>query len=633
LGMNRAITRRDFLGGVSMAIASSALPASARATSTRADTTGVYAPALTGLRGSHRGSFEVAHQMAFAKRVDWGTATEPDGLVYDLVVVGAGVSGLAAAFFYREQHKDARILLLDNHDDFGGHAKRNEFRIGDQTILGYGGSQSLESPSDYSSDAKGLLAALGVDIDRFYDYYDRDFYRDHELATGTYFDRPNYGTDKLVIGDFTTASQFLGFHDPKVPIEQMIGQMPISDEARRQFAALLKMNDDRIPDVSVFREPGFLAKISYLEFVRDHLGIRDAQVLGILQDVPSSYYGLGIDGVSAMNGLMMGMPGLGGTSMRWVGGLVKRLAIWSSEPYIFHFPDGNASIPRLLVRSLIPGVAPGSTMEDIVESGFDYAKLDEAGERVRLRLNSTVVRVTNEGAPARASSVSVRYVRDGRTYRVNSRNCVLACYNMVIPYLCPELPAEQSTALAQLVKTPLVYTNVLLRNWKPWKRLGLGYAHCPGSYHTSAMIDFPVSIGGYQFSRSPEEPVIAQLMRVPSAPGFSQRDQYRRGQAEILNTSYESIERDTRTQLLGMLGPGGFDPQRDIAAITVNRWPHGYAYEHNALFDRDHQEAEHPWVIGRQRFGRIAIANSDAGGRAYLDCAIDQARRAVNDLS
>jgi spermidine dehydrogenase len=147
------------------------------------------------------------------------------------------------------------------------------------------------------------------------------------------------------------------------------------------------------------------------------------------------------------------------------------------------------------------------------------------------------------------------------------------------------------------------------------------------------MIDFPVSIGGYQFSRSPEEPVIAQLMRVPSAPGFSQRDQYRRGQAEMLNTSYESIERDTRTQLLGMLGPGGFDPQRDIAAITVNRWPHGYAYEHNALFDRDHQEAEHPWVIGRQRFGRIAIANSDAGGRAYLDCAIDQARRAVNDLS
>jgi spermidine dehydrogenase len=203
---------------------------------------------------------------------------------------------------------------------------------------------------------------------------------------------------------------------------------------------------------------------------------------------------------------------------------------------------------------------------------------------------------------------------------------------MAIPYLCPELPPEQSAALARLVKTPLIYTNVLLRNWQPWKKLGLGYAYCPGSYHSTAMIDFPVSLGGYHFSRSPDAPVIAQLMRVPNAQGLPPRDQHRKGRAEMLQTSYESIERGTRSQLAGMLCAGGFDPERDIAAITVNRWPHGYAYEHNPLVDGDPDQDEHPWVAGRQRFGRIAIANSDAGGRAYLDCAIDQARRAVDEL-
>ncbi len=484
LGMDRAITRRDFLEGVSVAIASSALPGSAGATSARAATPSEatpYPPSRSGSRGSHPGSFEVAHQMAFDKRTDWGPATDPDGLVYDLIVVGAGVSGLSAAYFYREQYPKAKILLLDNHDDFGGHAKRNEFRIDDRTLLGHGGSQTLESPSDYSRDAKDLLTALGVDTDRFYDYYDREFYRNHWLGPGLFFDQASYGVDRLVPGELAPVSDFLRMPKPKGSIEEAIGQMPISDEARRQLGALMKMNEDHLPGVSMFGEPDLLWKISYLDFLRDHLGIRDPQVLGILHWMPD---GAGIDVVPAMYCIQMGMPGAGGTSMRWLAALAKRWALWSYEPYIHHFPDGNASIARLLVRSLIPDAASGSSMEDIVLARFDYAKLDpppdSADAFVRLRLNSTVVHVANEGAPQNAAGVSVTYLRAGRTFRARARGCVLACYNMAIPYLCPSLPARQSQALATLVKSPLVYTNVLLRNWKPWKKLALGYAHCPG---------------------------------------------------------------------------------------------------------------------------------------------------------
>jgi spermidine dehydrogenase len=326
------------------------------------------------------------------------------------------------------------------------------------------------------------------------------------------------------------------------------------------------------------------------------------------------------------------MPGSEATSMAWVSGIVRWFALKTLEPYIFHFPDGNASIARLLVRGLIPGAAPGETMEDIVTARFDYAALDTPGAQVRLRLNSTAVNVEHEGSVGSASQVAITYVRNGRTGQVRARHCVLACYNRVIPHLCPSLPAPQKQALTQLVKTPLVYTSVLLRNWRAWKKLGIGVVHCPGSYHAFAMLDFPVSLGDYRFSGGPDDPILVHMSRVPLRPGLPPAEQFKAGRMELLQTPFESMEREIRTHLGGMLGGGGFDPARDIAAITVNRWPHGYARDFNPLFDPPEWEENPPWVQGRKRFGRITIANSDAGGDAYLNVAIDQAHRAVQDL-
>jgi spermidine dehydrogenase len=305
------------------------------------------------------------------------------------------------------------------------------------------------------------------------------------------------------------------------------------------------------------------------------------------------------------------------------------------EPYINHFPDGNASVARLLIRDMIPGVAPGSTMEDVVTARFDYDRLDTPDSKVRMRLSSTVIRAENDGSPKTAKRVGVTYVRGGKAYRVSGRSCVLACYNMIIPWLCPELPEPQRKALSLGVKVPILYTNVLLRDWKAWKKLGLAAVSAPGSYHAISILDFPVSIGGYEFAQSPEDPIVVHMERFATKTdaGPTPAEQYRTGRLELLATPFDVMEREIRTQLAGTLSGGGFDPARDIAGITVNRWSHGYSYWPNPFTDPKYEDGQYPFEIGRKRFGRIAIANSDAAGRPIMDAAIDQAYRAIGELT
>ena len=302
------------------------------------------------------------------------------------------------------------------------------------------------------------------------------------------------------------------------------------------------------------------------------------------------------------------------------------------EPYIFHFPDGNASVARLLVRSLIPDAVPGSTMEDVVTTRANYATLDRPANPVRIRLNSTVVNVKHLGAKDASKEVEVSYMRGGKLNTAKGNYCVLACYNVMIPYICPELPDAQKESLSYLVKAPLVYTHVALRNWTAFADLGIHQIVAPGGYHTYTALDFPVSLGKYQFPSKPEEPAVLFMLRTPCKPGLPVRDQNRTGRTELLQTPYSKFERNIREQLARMLGGAGFDPARDIEGIIVNRWAHGYAFTPFGLDLPQWKTGQEPWVLGRKPFGRIAIANSDAGASAYTDVAIDQAFRAVKEI-
>ncbi len=640
LGMDRPISRRDFLNGVGAVAAGTLVPGCALTENVSAlesvggaiaapdaAAAGAYPPRLTGMRGSHEGSFEVAHALVRRGRSDWGPVREPDPELYDLVVVGGGISGLAAAHFYRKHKPDARILILDNHDDFGGHAKRNEFQLDGRTIIGYGGNQTLEEPGGYSEISKRLLREIGIDIPRLGAGYDQDFYRSNGLRGGIYFDRESYGVERVIPFELLDFSNYLPLAASTLSAQQAVAQMPLSESARRELLQALSIGENRIVDVPAERQAEYLYSISYLDFLARYMGITNPEIIALLQGMTTDQ-SVSFDVGSAMGAIgYVGLPGLKATAL---GSDVS-----FEEPYINHFPDGNASVARLLVRDLIPGVAPGSTMEDVVKARFDYARLDTPDSRVRMRLNSTAVRAEHDGSPKAAKRVGVTYVNGGQAYRVWGRSCVLACYNAMIPSLCPELPKPQREALALAIKVPMLYTNVLLRDWKAWKKLGLAAVAAPGSYHAISILDFPVSLGGYEFSHGPDEPIVVHMERFATKTdaGSTPSEQYRAGRRELMSTSFEAIEREIRSQLAGTLSGGGFDPSRDIAAITVNRWAHGYAYWPNPFTDPHYEDGQYPHEIGRQRFGRIAIANSDAAARAIIDAAIDQAHRAVGELT
>src|SRR5258705_117238 len=182
LGMGCPITRRDFLNGVAIGagglVASDPMFAALLSEETAPEKApGYYPPALTGMRGNHDGTFTYAHKLRDGKRWDATGGAAETGETYDLVVVGGGISGLAAAYFYRKSAgKNARILILDNHDDFGGHAKRNEFQAGGRMLLSYGGGQSIERPGSYSAGGEGVLGGLGIPTGRFYKKDDRKLY-------------------------------------------------------------------------------------------------------------------------------------------------------------------------------------------------------------------------------------------------------------------------------------------------------------------------------------------------------------------------------------------------------------------------------------------------------------------------
>jgi spermidine dehydrogenase len=638
LGMGRSIKRRDFLNGVAVGIGGalagewvSALDWTVLADPIfPQDKPGYNPSALTGMRGSTAGSFEAAHALRdgnFWK--DAGTPVDTKE-AYDLVVVGGGLSGLAAAYFYRKLNPLARILILDNHDDFGGHARRNEFRPGGRLLLANGGTWAIESPFPYSAVAHGLMTELGIDPAALAEKCAvKDAYKG--LKSAYFFDKETFGTDSLVVGGPGRRSR-----EGSEEWKNFLARCPLAPNVQRDIVRLEDPATDYLPGLSSEEKKVRLARMSYKDYLLKVVKV-DSGVIPFFQANTHGLFGVGIDAVPALDCWVLQFPGFQGLHLEPGPhprmGFTARGYATPKPDYEFHYPDGNASIARLLVRALLPEAMPGHTAEDIVTAQADYRKLDQQGSAVRIRLSSTAVSVRHIGELAAAKEVEVSYARGKKVYTVRGKGVVMACWNMVIPHLCPDLPARQKEALQYGVKVPLVYTTVAIKNWKAFQKLGVRTVSCPGMYHTNLSLDQAVNIGSYKASLSPEEPILVRMTRTPCLPGLPEREQHKAGQAELLATRFETFERKIRDQLQRILGSGGFDPARDIAAITVNRWPHGYTYEYNALYDPDWPAGEQPCEIARKPFGRITIANSDAAAAAYTDQAMDQAYRAVQELT
>jgi len=578
-----------------------------------------YPPTLTGMRGNHPGSFDAAHPLAWAD--DAPQSATNTGEEYDLIVVGGGLSGLAAALmFRRERGEDQRVLILDNHDDFGGHAKRNEFEVDGKLLMGVGGSVNLETPKKYSKTTKRLLSDIGVDFGKL-----RAAMGDDPLANfggkSGFFLKDGSGDGHMVVGEWMAA--YMG-HGDSAPL---IDQLPLPNEEKKRINKLISGDWDYLVGLSIGERMAYLTTTPYYQFLEEKVGLAP-ESLSLFDSLLRIFFGVGGDGVSVHEAMLTGAPGLG--SVGWPWAMAQSMFYDPDNPYeTLLFPDGNASLARLMVRKLIPDIAVGSSMDDIATAKFDYSRLDRDGSDVRIRLNSTAVR-----AKQKNDQVIVNYVKDGEPFSAKAKHCILACYNSLIPHLCPELPDAQKEGLKYGSKVPLVWANVVLRDRAPFEKAGAKLYQCPNHYFNVVTQSPSTKLSDYQAPDDLNDPMVVFMMGSPvpkKEPGQTARDQYRLARYALLETPFSTFEQEIRNQFIDMFGPHGFDADQDIEAITVNRWAHGYAYEYLELDDGPFKKGSYPYEIGRQQFGRISIANSDAAGKAYLDAAIDQAWRAVRE--
>jgi len=622
LGMHRDITRRDFIHDLSLASLGLSLPGLVRAGS--GPDAPYYPPTRTGLRGSHPGSFEVAHALAREHRV-FDRPRELDES-YDLVVVGGGLSGLSAAWFYRSLHgTDARILILDNHDDFGGHAKRNEFHQGGPMRLVWGGTVNMEY-TKYSAVAKGLLDQLGIDIPRLLEDFEFGWQNNSTgLQPATWFDQDTFGRDALVPG-------FVPRDLPPSDWVRYLDAFPLTESARAALRQFLLYPGDVLAGQSDEVKLAYLKRTGYREFLRKHFDLPD-EAFRVLSSAPMSFWGVPAENLSVAECLETGLPGAHVLGGAWQPG--EGPSAGPSPEAMF--PDGNASIARLLVLSLIPGAFPGMAPDSdpftIVTADLDYAQLDQPSSSVRLRLNATAVHAENT---ADGTGAAVRYVKDGEVMGVRGRHVVLACYNNMIPALCPQLPEQQKAALQQCIRRPLLVVNVELRNGLALQKSGVTGAYLPGRLCQNVNLVTGINVADYRPRWRPDDPCVVQFygaVGAPQAAGLNMTQRNQAGRALLLGMSFADHEREVRTVLAGIWGPSGLDAAEDVLAVMVNRWPHGYARDHLDLEDPAWNADPPPNVVGRRGFGRIAVANSDAGADAYTHAAIDEAWRAVHELT
>ena len=628
--MKQRITRRDFLNGAAATLATGAAlsprnllaldegPSGSMAGGRPSD---YYPPSLTGMRGSHKGSFEVAHALA------WGgqkpTEYTPLKEEYDLIIVGAGISGLTAAYLYqKEAGPEARILILENHDDFGGHAKRNEFESGGQMLLGVGGSLNLEQ-DEFSETVNSVMSDLGVDLEKLDAARDQDFVLAQPDSNYGYFlNAQQYGRNRIVTARWQNTWWAQDDYEENI---KKLGLPPLQ---QKRLSQLIGGEKDLLGDLSLLETKEYIETTSYEEFLTERAGL-DLATAGLFSPLNQLIWGLGLENISVSEALMGGSPGL--RSIGYTGQIANKIISSLASGYRSPlFADGNASIARLLVRKINPEVAPGNTMDDIMEARFDYSRLDQADSPVRIRLNSTVVNLTNVD-----DQVEVSYVEDGHAYMVRGKKCIFAGYNKMIPYLVSEVGDEQKESLNYGVKVPLVMANVLIRDIKPIRDQGVSGFLCPGSFYCAVAQAPPVSLGSYNGKPEDGEPGVLWMSHAPAPRNDGTqtgRDLLLLGRHRIYRTSFSEYESEIKSQLDTMFGNAGFKSERDIEAITVNRWPHGYAYEYMELYDPDWEEGQAPHEKGRKAIGNISIANSDAEANAYLHSAIDAAARAVKEV-
>ena len=613
LGMDRPISRRDFLQGMAAGLAVAAAPGCRSAASPAARPGPVSGarpprPASGRLAGQDDAAMELGHVLRGGADPD--PSADDTGEEVDLVVVGAGIAGLATAYLYdRERGGRARVLLLDVGGEPGGHARRNTFDLGGQTLVAHGGTYALEEVEEASAPAQALLGDVGVDLERLRGYRDERVYPGLGLSRAVFFDPRHYPGIQPTWVDC--------FYDTRY--EDFFARAPIPEPARRELVALYTSRRRYLPRGADLERA--LAGMSWERFIREVMGLGD-EAVRFADLYAADLVGLGCDAVTALKGFWYGPGffGMGGTGFRERDGIIQYAYDAS-----FRYPDGNHTVARHFLKKLVPDAIAGEdSMEGVFNGRFHTERLDRPGQQIRLRLRSAAVRVIEGGRAGYPVAVNYQQA-DGRVRRVHARGAVVAAWGMVAKHIVPAMGEAQRAALAGYKYCACLYINVVLRHWRPIADVGAFSMQMPGGYCTWMEVADPLSVGPYRPRYHPDSPTVLSMYKYIYSRGLPPAEQMRRARRELEGKTFADHEREIRAELLHMFGRSGFDPRDDILAITVNRWGHAYN------FFPPTPGKQPPYERGRQAVGRISFAGADAGGIPWTMAALDQADRAARE--
>jgi spermidine dehydrogenase len=615
LGLDAPISRRDFLNGALVAGAGALVRDHLPPLQTAGDDdwtgyggVGEYRHA----NGNTYDAMNVAHMMRdgmFEARI---ARAGDAGETYDLLVVGGGLSGLAAAVFF-QKNTGGRCLVLDNHAIFGGEARRNEFLVDGQRIVAHQGSAIFLVPGK-GGYTERFYEMIGMDRRSF--EYQKWAGRSPEMRLNhsPYGEPANYG--------FYFGAQFPHGRGAWAmdPWGRRLDGAPLTEA---QKVELMRWHSGPTDDPRPTTEGDDISRRLDSITLEDHLmathRISRETVRTFLSPIEGGGYGLGPDALSAYcnYAIETQFPEDGDDT------LGDQM-----------FPDGNTGFARLMVKTLVPDAFAGPrTVDATWRNPVDLSALDRPRQATRIRLNATVVRVEHEGDPSRASHVRVTYVRNGRLYRVRARGVVMSGGSWTTKHIVHDLPQSHRDAYAQFYRSPCLMANIAVRNWRFLYDMGMSGCRWFGGLGDYLAVRRMATIGGQPETFGPDSPTVLTIKVLFAKPGLPIGEQGSRGRAEMLGTTFRQYERAFREQLADMFSPGGFDPRRDIAGIILNRWGHAYVNPQPGFFFGVNGQPAPRDVLRSAPHGRITFANTDLAGAADHRNSIREADRAVRQLT
>jgi spermidine dehydrogenase len=615
LGMDQNITRRDFLNATLLASGSLLLspvsPAKLLGASAPDDDWTGYGGVgdYANSNGNTRAVLEAGHRIRDGAFEDTPANVIETGETYDCVIIGGGISGLAAALIFQRQAGEGKTcLVIDNHPIFGGEAKRNEFLVDGHRLIGHQGSALFQVNYPHSF-IERFYESIGLKAPRLEYQKWGGSGPEIPLTTTPYLASAPYG---LFFGAKFGQPQGLWLTDPW---GKKLEGAPISAKTREEL--LRYQSPDQAAQEPQYRGDAIsrrLDTITLEDYVIERYGISRETVRTFLSDEGGAF-GLGPDALSGYTAYAF--DGLG--------------ALADAEPQMF--PDGNSGIARLITKTLIPeSIAGQHSLEDVCRNNVNFAALDHAGEAARIRLDSTAVWVKHEGDPAKSKFVNIAYTRGGKVFGVKARSVVMAGGSWTTKHIVRDLPADRKEAYSQFYRSPCMVANVAVRNWRFLYKMGISGCQWFEGLGTYMQVRKLALCGTDSPTIGPDSPIVLAIKVLYSYPGQTTEQQGHMGRAEMISTPFRGYERQIRQQFTDMFARSGFDASHDIAGIILNRWGHAYASPAPGFyFGKDGKPAPGE-LLRAAPFGRIAFANVDLSGMPDHKSSIIEANRAVGQL-